>query len=139
MKAIFSKLDPSKLLHLVRTRQELKGQETNRVDLSPTHQFLQVASLKLPKDQTFKAHQHLWRKGEEKIIPQESWVVIDGVVQAFFYDTDGKLLASETLMNGDISITFEGGHNYLIQAENTLVYEFKSARYYGQQIDKVFI
>lgn len=139
MKRIYSKVDPNKLLHIVHRKMEMQKQLTMRVDISPTEQFLQVASLRMDKDQTFKPHQHIWRQGEEKIIPQESWVVIDGCVQAFFYDTDGVLLASETLYSGDISLTFEGGHNYLIRDDETLVYEFKSARYYGQEKDKVFI
>jgi hypothetical protein len=139
MKQILSKVNPDKILHILRRRSELENQDTQRVDLSPTNQFLQVASLKMQNETTFKAHEHIWRKGEEEIIPQESWVVIKGSVQTFYYDTDGKLLASELLEQGDISITFEGGHNYLIRSDNTLVYEFKSARYYGVEKDKRFI
>lgn len=139
MEKIFSQISPGKLLHIVRRKSEIISQQTQRVDLSPTDQFLQVAALKMPLNQTFKAHQHIWRQGEEKIIPQESWVVIDGFVEAIYYDTDGGLICNEFLSPGDISITFEGGHNYRIHQENTLVYEFKSARYYGIEKDKVFI
>ena len=89
--------------------------------------------------QTFKAHQHIWREGEEKIIPQETWIVISGIVECFYYDLDGKFLETEILTDGDCSITFEGGHNYLIRTDNTIVYEVKSARYYGQEKDKVFL
>lgn len=139
MKHIYSKIDQKKLLHVVRKKYDMMTQKEMRQDLSPTEQFLQVASLRMKKDQTFKAHQHIWREGEEKIIPQESWVVINGAVKAMFYDTDGSHLCSEILFQGDISITFEGGHNYFIVDDDTLVYEFKSARYYGQEKDKVFI
>lgn len=139
MTRIYSRKQPDKLLHIVRRKQEMIRQESNREDLSPTNQFLQIASLNLPKDKTFKAHQHIWRKGEDLIIPQESWIVIDGCVQVLYYDLDGRLLDSHNLFSGDISITFEGGHNYVICAERTLVYEVKSARYYGQELDKTFI
>jgi len=36
-------------------------------------------------------------------------------------------------------MTFFGGHNYLIMQDDTLVYEFKTGPYTGQQNDKVFI
>ena len=36
-------------------------------------------------------------------------------------------------------MTFEGGHNYEILEENTLVYEFKTGPYEGIDKDKVFI
>lgn len=139
MKKIYSKQDPSKLLHIVHTKSEVLKQENHRIDLSPEEQFLQIASLKMKRGQTFKAHQHIWREGEERIIPQESWIIISGIVECFYYDLDGTFLESAILSGGDCSITFEGGHNYLIHADNTIVYEVKSARYYGQSKDKVFL
>lgn len=139
MKKIFSKQDPSKLLHVVHTKAEVVKQEGHRNDLSPEEQFIQIASLKMKRGQTFKAHQHIWREGEERIIPQESWIIISGMVECFYYDLDGTLLETAILSGGDCSITFEGGHNYLIHADNTIVYEVKSARYYGQAKDKVFL
>jgi hypothetical protein len=139
MNRIYSRKHPEKLLHIVRRKEEMIRQSSGREDLSPKDQFLQIASLKLPKNKTFQAHQHIWREGEPLIIPQESWIVISGCVQVLFYDVDGVFLDSHNLFSGDVSITFEGGHNYVIHAENTLIYEVKSARYYGQEKDKTFI
>lgn len=38
-----------------------------------------------------------------------------------------------------LGFTLEGGHNYLINEENTLVYEYKTGPYEGQKMDKTFI
>lgn len=139
MKKIYSKINDNKLLHILRRKSELVSQDQQRIDISSANQFIQVACLRMQNGTTFKPHQHIWRDGEESVIPQESWVVIKGCVQVFYYDIDGTLLQIETLTEGDISITYEGGHNYLIKEDETLVYEFKSARYYGVEKDKVFI
>ena len=72
-------------------------------------------------------------------IAQESWVVIKGLVEVTFYDIDDTILDKVILNPGDVSITYRGGHNYKILSDDTLVYEFKTGPYLGQQYDKVFI
>ena len=47
--------------------------------------------------------------------------------------------AEPILKPGDASFTLEGGHNYLILEDNTLVYEYKTGPYEGQALDKTFI
>ena len=56
-----------------------------------------------------------------------------------FYDLDDNVLIKETLEPGEASFTLEGGHNYLVLEENTIVYEYKTGPYEGQALDKVFI
>ena len=89
--------------------------------------------------QTFKPHKHIWKDGEKKVIAQESWVVIAGSVTVTLYVLDDTIIAEEQLKAGDLSMTFNGGHNYLVTSPNTFVYEFKTGPYYGQKIDKVFL
>ena len=91
------------------------------------------------KNQSFEPHFHIWKNGEEEIIAQESWVVINGSVECTFYDLDNKILARPILEKGDCSVTLEGGHTYTILEENTLVYEFKTGPYKGQKFDKVLL
>jgi len=111
-----------------------------RENLCPDEQFLQCATLKLQAGDTFKAHKHNWNKPSVKpIIAQESWVVISGSVRVFFYDLNDVLLETNWLYPGDISFTFEGGHNYEILEHGTLVYEFKTGPYISQEQDKSFI
>ena len=42
------------------------------------------------------------------------------------------------LNQGDISLTFEGGHTYTI-LEDARVYEYKTGPYEGVELDKVFL
>jgi hypothetical protein len=89
---------------------------------------------------TFRPHQHIWKPTPvEKIIAQESWVIIQGSVEVSFFDTDGTLLEKQIIQRGDCSITFEGGHTYLILEDDTIVYEYKTGPYQGQVLDKVFL
>lgn len=133
---IISKVVHQKVLHTIHRKEDF---QRGRVDLIDTAEFLQCATLKLPKGTTFKAHKHIWKHGPENVIAQESWVVIRGTVKAFYYDETGELLHTDVLCAGDASFTFYGGHNYEIMEDDTLVYEFKTGPYPGQENDKEFI
>ena len=136
MYKIYSAVDNTKLLHLVNRMEEIH----DRTDLAESHQFLQLATLRMGAGKTFRPHQHIWKPAPtEQVIAQESWVVIKGRVKVFFYDIDGTLLDTQILEPGDCSMTFEGGHTYEILAEDTVVYEYKTGPYQGQELDKAFI
>ena len=134
MEKIYSKVEPGTLLHLIYRGSEIDG----RTNIAPENEFLQLASIKMQKGTTFKAHKHLIL---EKVtnIAQESWLVIKGSVKCIFYDLDDKIIAEPILYPGDCSMTFRGGHNYLILEDDTLVYEYKTGPYLGQEMDKTFI
>ncbi len=136
MEKIYSKVDPTKLLHMVVRKEDITP---GRVNLIAEDQFLQCSSLNLKKGTTFKAHKHIWRKRTMDVIAQESWVVIQGSVRCFFYDTDDMILATSELNQGDASFTLEGGHNYLILNDDSKILEFKTGPYFGQLNDKAFI
>jgi cupin fold WbuC family metalloprotein len=93
----------------------------------------------MQKDKTFKPHKHIFKQGEKEVIAQESWVVIQGSVKVILYDLDDQIIAEEIINKGDCSITFEGGHNYYILEDDTVVYEYKTGPYKGQLLDKEFI
>ena len=131
---IYSKIEPQKLLHLIYRLSEVDG----RTNISPDEEFLQLASMKMKKGQTFKAHKHIILE-KKTDIAQESWLVIKGSVKCILYDLDDKIIAEPILYPGDCSMTFRGGHNYLILEEDTIVYEYKTGPYMGQQFDKVFL
>lgn len=133
---IYSNLDPNKLLHMIIRKQDALG----RTDISEPHQFIQLATLRMDKGKTFRPHQHIWvDRGVKEMIAQESWCVIQGAVKVTFFDTDGSELCSEYIYQGDASITYEGGHTYEIQEDDTIVYEYKTGPYQGIEKDKVFI
>ena len=134
MKKIYSKIEPKTLLHLVNRLEDIEG----RTDIAPTEEFLQLATLKMHKGQTFKAHKHIIL-AKETNIAQESWIVVRGSVKCIFYDLDDSIIAEPILKPGDCSMTFRGGHNYLILEDDTIVYEYKTGPYLGQEFDKVFL
>ena len=137
MKKIFSRIDNSKLLHIFFA---LKDFQNERQDIVDPKEFIQVATLALKKNQTFKPHQHIWKDIRyNQVIAQESWVVIKGSVMVDYYDIDGKIIENVILAEGDCTITLEGGHNYKSLEDKTLVYEFKTGPYKGIENDKTFI
>ena len=135
MKKIYSKIEPDKLLHIVYRLDEI----TERTNIAPENEFLQLASLKMKKNTTFRPHKHIYKQGEKQIIAQESWVVIKGKVKVIMYDLDDTIIHEPILNPGDISMTFRGGHNYVALEEDTIVYEYKTGPYTGQKNDKTFI
>ena len=132
---IYSKKEPNKLLHLTGSINSLS---LNRIDVAPENEFLQLALLKMEKGKTFKPHRH---KIYEKItnIAQESWFVYKGSVKCIFYDLDDSIIEEVILKEGDFSMTFRGGHNYEILEKESLVLEYKTGPYNGQELDKEFI
>ena len=136
MKKIFSRKEPSKLLHIINRFDEINI----RTNVAPDHQFLQLATMRLDQGKTFSPHKHIWKNIEDnKAIAQESWVIIQGSVCVHLYDIDDVHLADEIIKRGDCSMTFEGGHTYSILEDDTVVYEYKTGPYFGQILDKEFI
>lgn len=136
MEKIYSKVDPSKLLHIVVRKSEmLKG----RIEIVPENNFIQCAMLNMDQGKTFRPHKHIWKERTRNVIAQESWILISGSVRCTFFDIDDSIVAEPVLYAGDASFTLEGGHTYTILENDTLVYEYKTGPYEGQQFDKVFL
>lgn len=137
MEKIYSKTNqPWLLLHIIHRAADIVQQ---RNDLVPTEQYIQVSSLSLPQDKTFVAHKHILKDPPfHRVRAQESWVIIKGKVKCILYDIDDSIIAERELNPGDCSITLMGGHNY-VALEPSIIYEFKTGPYEGQEKDKVFI
>jgi cupin fold WbuC family metalloprotein len=136
MEKIFSKIIPNKLLHIVVRKEDMLP---GRQDIISEEHFIQCSILNMKKDKTFKPHRHIWKEQTRNVIAQESWIVIQGSVKCIFYDLDNTIITEPILKPGDASFTLEGGHNYLILEDDTLVYEYKTGPYEGQVLDKTFI
>lgn len=132
---IYSRIEPTKVLHIIQRKRDVQD---GRVDLVDPDQFIQVATIKQPQGKTFSPHRHIMQTRSGAYIPQESWVVISGLVQITMYDLDNSVLHEDILEPGDCSITLEGGHNYKF-LQDGLVYEFKTGPYLGTERDKVMI
>ena len=133
---IYSKVETEKLLHIIVRKDDLTP---GRSEVVSEEHFIQCALLNMKEGKTFKPHKHIWKNRKRDVIAQESWVVIQGKVMCTFYDIDDEIIATPILNPGDASFTLEGGHTYTILEDDTLVYEYKTGPYDGQQLDKVFI
>jgi hypothetical protein len=133
---IYSNVNKEQVNHIIFNKADFVA---GRTDIIDSDNFIQCSALKLNSGTTFKPHKHIWKERTRDVIAQESWVVIQGSVKCVFYDIDDSILTTETLYFGDASFTLEGGHNYEILEDNTLVYEYKTGPYEGQEFDKVFI
>ena len=133
---IYSKVD-GRLLHIINRVYDFKG----RTEIIPVDNFLQCATLKMEKGKTFPPHKHITKdRHYPEQIAQESWVVIKGSVKCTFYDLDDTIISNDIILKaGDASFTLYGGHTYEILEEDTLVYEYKTGPYEGQELDKTFI
>tara|TARA_A100001391_G_scaffold198079_1_gene179261 strand:+ start:5392 stop:5811 length:420 start_codon:yes stop_codon:yes gene_type:complete len=136
MEKIYSKVDKKKLLHIIVRKDDIvKG----RTEVVSEEHFIQCALLNMKRGKTFKPHKHIWKNRTRDVIAQESWVVIQGKVKCTFFDIDDNVITEPILETGDASFTLEGGHTYTILDDDTLVYEYKTGPYEGQENDKVFI
>jgi cupin fold WbuC family metalloprotein len=138
MQKIYSKIDPNKLLHIIVRKEDVRNTDT-RADIVPEENFIQCSMLNLNNEKTFRPHKHIWKERTRNVIAQESWIVIQGSVKCIFYDLDDTIIDEPILKAGDCSFTLEGGHNYLILEDNTLVYEYKTGPYEGVELDKTFL
>ena len=136
MEKIYSKIDPEKLLHIIVRKPDIvKG----RNEIVPVNNYIQCGMLNMDKGKTFTPHKHIWKNRTQNIIAQESWMCIQGSVKCFFYDIDDSFISSFLIHSGDASFTLEGGHTYEILENDTLIYEYKTGPYEGQEFDKIFI
>ena len=135
MKKIYSKKKPKILLHIVTNVDEIVS---GRIAIAPEEEYLQLAILKMQKGMTFKPHKHIKHK-KMTDIAQESWFVFQGKVKCIFYDIDDTIIDQPIIGKGGISMTFRGGHNYEILEDKTIVLEYKTGPYLGQEFDKTFI
>ena len=133
VKKIYSEIEEGMLLHIICSPSEI---DQPRTDIVASEEFLQLAVLKYEKGRTFVPHKHIIKEVPRASITQESWVVLKGKVKAIFYDLNDEVLTTEILNEGELSITFHGGHNYEILEDDTLVLEYKTGPYYGQTRDK---
>ena len=135
MEKIYSKIG-GRLLHVINRLEDITG----RNDIIPENNFIQCATLKMEKGKTFDPHKHIVKNRHyTEQIAQESWVIIRGSVKCTLYDIDDKIIAEPILKVGDASFTLYGGHTYTILEDNTIVYEYKTGPYEGQELDKKFI
>lgn len=137
MVKIYSKVDPTLLLHIVFREEDFNKERTEIIDAD---NFLQCAALRFDEGRSFRPHKHIEVDVTyTKKKAQEAWVVMRGVLRVSFYDIDDSILEESTLFTGDACFTLHGGHTFEILQNNSFIFEFKTGPYLGQTLDKTFI
>ena len=131
MEKLYSKIKSRMLLHVVNRREDIT---TQRQDLSPEEEFLQVACFSVNKEKKSTPHKHI-EQIRTTDITQESWLIIKGRIKAILYDLDDKIIREVILKQGDCLVTFRGGHDYVVLEEDTVIYEYKTGPYQGKEKD----
>lgn len=132
MEKIFSAVDPSMLLHVIMNTAAVSA---DRIDLSPSEEFLQLSVVPLKAGRGVKPHRALPRRlgGDGPV--QESWIVMRGAIDVSLFDVDGTLLATRSLPAGWLLVTFRGGHGFSASDENTTLIECKLGPYVGRDYE----
>jgi hypothetical protein len=151
IKTIESKIEPGLHLHRIFRldrqfcilkklfRQKQRFLVNGRININEDNQFLQLAAIgSIDAGKEFDAHYH---KKQKRItnLTQEIWIVMQGKVKAIYYDLDNSILDIAILERGDVTITYRGGHEYVMLDSNTIVYEIKNGPYNGREKDKEII
>ena len=138
MEKYYSKINTNKLLHIVNRLSNINDKQ--RINIVPEDNFIQCSLLKLENNKTFSPHKHITKsRNYDNQISQESWLVLEGKIECTFYDIVDTILATTILKKGDASFTLYGGHTFKVLQEDTIIYEYKTGPYEGQQLDKVLI
>jgi hypothetical protein len=128
----YSKVDNSPLYSVL----YLKDVNTDRKDISPDTELLQVAAKKVSKGMSWPRHKHLPLE-RNTTGTQESWVIMAGKIKASLYDIDDSLYSTIELCAGDMVVVHNAGHALEVLEDNTILYEFKNGPYFGRTKDKV--
>ena len=132
---IYSKIDENLLLLAINRRDEICS---DRIDLCPEDQLLQISTKALTKDTSFRPHKHN-QLVRTTSTTNEAWIILKGSVEAKFWDIDDQIILKTILKEGDCAVVFSAGHGFSVLEEGTILYEIKNGPYYGQLKDKSFI
>lgn len=136
---IYSEYEPAILLHIILQPHDIYNRQEERFDVISEKNFIQCAVLNMDKKK-FKPHIHIIHECKNEKIAQESWVILKGSVKFFCYDiVSNKPLSEHILTQGCVTFTLAGGHTYEILEQGTVVLEYKTGPYFGQEKDKRFI
>jgi hypothetical protein len=138
MEQIFSKINHHSLIGIVYRKDDMTGQVQHGVDLTPEKDYLQARSIKASAGKSYKAHKHIPQPRTTELT-QEAIVMVQGSMEALFYDVDDKLLGKCLLRQGDCFVALLGGHAFRVMEDDTLFYEFKNGPYNGPEKCKQFI
>ena len=105
---IYSKQEPEVLLLAINRSDEISEKRT---DICPENEYLQICTKVMEKGTYFKPHKHN-NISRTTDITQEAWIILQGSVDASFWDLDDTIICETTLKAGDCAVVFKAGHSF---------------------------
>jgi hypothetical protein len=96
---------------------------------------LQVSALKLPAAKKVNPHLHHPRAPNPSAGPgitQECWIVLRGEIKVSLFDLDQRPLHQQALSQGQLLVTFYGGHALECGTAGAMMIECKNGPYLGR-------
>ena len=110
-----------------------------RMSMSNNDDLLQVGVTKFPQNFRGKSHKHLPIERKNTQITQELWILIKGSITVEIYDIDNSLVKILEINSGDMLLYKNGGHSFITEKEECILYEVKNGPYFGPDRDKQYI
>ena len=138
IKKIYSKINPSVLLHVVYSHETDKETITEKrihVISEPDH-FIQAVAFEMPAGEASKPHAHNAQKRQTDTT-HEALLVFKGTIELSVYDTDKSFVEKLVLNEGDCYVIINGGHCIKALTPAKL-FEFRNGPYNGPEKDKTY-
>src|SRR6266566_7598385 len=132
MEKVFSSSAPGLLLHVI---MNAATSLSDRVDLSPPEELLQISVIPLVKGRALKPHRALVRSISHDGPVQEAWIVMRGSIEVRLFDLDHTFLKAAVLPAGWMLLTFRGGHSFTTVDDQTTLIECKAGPYVGKDYE----
>lgn len=133
---IYSKLNPSLILHIIYTN-DVTAEKINSKkvhSLSEAEHCLQAMVFEMPAGTKSNPHKHNIQE-RRTTHTHEALLLLKGSIELFIYDIDNSFVDKKILNEGDCSIIINGGHN-IHTLSDVKFFEFKNGPYYGPEKDK---
>lgn len=139
IKKIYSKINPSILLHVIYASENDKEiiRDKAVIPITETNHSIQAMAFKMAAGVKSNPHRHnnYERKTNQT---HEALVLLSGKIELSIYDIDNNLLEKHELNEGDCYVYINGGHS-IRAITNITFFEFKNGPYGGPEKDKTAI
>ncbi len=136
---IYSKVNPSILLHILHTNSGLnqKIEDKKIHSLTDPEHFLQAMFFEMPAGTKSNPHKHNLQE-RRTTHTHEALLLLKGSIELNIYDIDDSFVETKILNEGDCYVLINGGHSIKTITDSKF-FEFKNGPYYGSEKDKTSI
>lgn len=133
---IFSNIEKKELLGIIFRKNDF-NKISRKHEIWSKNDYLNINVMKFNELDKFITNDIL-KIAVTNISINGAWVIIDGSVNAIFFDFNKTKLYNTILYPGDMCVTFKGEHIYEVLKTNTFIYEFKLGQYIHETDDNFY-